>query len=98
DGGFGDGGVFQETLLDFGWGDPDAAGFEHVVVAAETGVGVVVVADVGVAGAEPFAEEGAAGCLGAAPVAGGDGWAAEVELAGGAGGGDHGAACVADLH
>ena len=79
DGGFRDGGVLQQARLDLGGRDPDAAGLEQVVAAAQAGVVPGGRADVGVAGAEPLAGEHGAARVGAPPVAQRDGLAADEQ-------------------
>ena len=74
--------VGDQRGLDLEGADPDAADLEHVVGAALVAVEALGIAEVLVAGARPFALEGAARLRALVPVALGGGRAADQQLAG----------------
>ena len=96
DGGFEDGGVRVEDVLDLGGEDLLAAGDDHVLLAIDDVEVALGVEGREVAGAEPAVDEGLGGLVGTLPVAGRDGGAARADLADGAAVGWDGAAVVAD--
>ena len=80
--GLGDARVGEHHRLDLGRVDVLAAGDEHVLRAALDGEEALVVLDGEVAGLQPAVADRLGGCLGPAPVAGGDVRAADQQLAG----------------
>ena len=97
-GGFEHVGVRAERALDLERRDVDAADLEHVVAPAAVDVIAVLVLDVFVAGARPFAEEGGARLLAVVPVHDGAGRPAHLQLAHLAARVDHLAVVVDDAH